>query len=145
MADVVNTFGMPITLAGPVLVSGLPSYASVISGKLLVTDGNNDKTVVNQYGTAANVTSGSIGVAATYYSSGQFLLKSVQASASAGPCKVQVLVNSGVLATSFFSSINPSVNIEFSDGYLVSGTVGCIIQNNNPNTQDVYANILGLL
>lgn len=77
-------------------------------------------------------------------------LKSIVASASSGPCKVIVdytdgSVVVGTLATGFFSSVTPTLQIAFPATYEIPSNyvVRVRIKNSAVAAQDVYASIMG--
>ena len=79
-----------------------------------------------------------------------FYVKSVIASASAGPCKVIIDyadagVQVAILATVFFSSVTPFVQVDFPDGYSIpeNNDVRVFVQKKCGLSQNVYATIMG--
>jgi hypothetical protein len=143
MSDI-SRFGQPVSIVDP---NNNNSFANVTSGRLHVTDLPAGSQLIIQNGMYSGLALNSSAAATTYsITSGSFILKEVNASAAGGPCKVSVLLNSGTLATGFFSSVSPFIQLNFSNGYTVNSgsTVGCVIKNMNDHTQDVYATILGI-
>lgn len=131
------------------------SVANVTSGALhvKVADGSTsihpaDASVVN----AQLLMSGSTAatsIASLNISAGTSVdLYSISASASAGPCKVEVVKQtiSGALVTKFFNSANPSVDFNWPTGFKVEGgmagdNVTVQITNFTGLQQTAYASI----
>ncbi len=137
--------------------------ATVTSGRLIV-DGSGVTQPVSivepssgniiAYGTQASVAANS-SVVVAYYSIGAgttFYLRNVVASASAGPVKVIVEyaatssgASSGTYCIGFFSSADPTLNLNFSYPIVISGAtyVRVTMRNGNTEAQDLYASIIG--
>lgn len=123
-----------------------------ISGSVSISEPSNGNVAV--YGTVASVVQNS-SVVVAYYSiaAGDTLyLKNIIASASGGPCKVIVEyaaaatgAASGTYCIGFFSSANPTLNLDFIHPIAISGAtfLRVTMRNDNPNTQDLYASIIG--
>ena len=146
----ISDFGWDGTTSGAV-----SSVANVTSGALhvKVAGGSTsiqpaDASVVN----AQLLMSGSTGatsIASLNISAGTSVdLYSISASASAGPCKVEVIKQtiSGALVTKFFNSANPSADFSWPTGFKVEGgmsgdNVSIQITNFTGLQQTAYASI----
>ena len=141
----------------------LSKIASVTSGRLSI-DGSGVTQPVSivepssgniiSYGTQSSVAANN-SVVVAYYSIGAgttFYLRNVVASASAGPVKVIVEyaassggASSGTYCVGFFSSADPTLNLNFSYPIAISGAtyVRVTMRNGNTEAQDLYASIIG--
>jgi hypothetical protein len=146
----ISDYGWDGTSSGAV-----SSVANVTSGKLHVhIDGGStsiqpaDYSVVN----AQLLMSGSTGstpiTTLNIAPNTSVDLYSINASASAGPCKVELLKNtvSGAFTTKFFNSANPSVDFSWPTGFRVSAgpsgeTISVTITNFTGLQQTAYASI----
>lgn len=111
--------------------------------------------VVTSYGNSSSVATNSTAIV-TYYNVSvgtTFYLKSIIASASAGPVKVTVEyaatsggASAGTYAIGFFSSANPTLVLPFYQPIVITGPlyIRVSMKNDNPNAQDLYATIIGL-
>lgn len=122
------------------------------TGALKVTVEESLSGAVCASGSYVGVASGNTEIACQYTvgASQTFNLKSIVASASAGPCKVIVDYTDGsvvvdTLATGFFSSVSPTVQINFPATFELQENyvVRVRIRNNAVAAQDVYASIMG--
>jgi hypothetical protein len=110
-----------------------------------ITSGN-----VNNFNNIDVGSSSSGTVVTKSVASGSFVLKSVQASSSAGPVKVVVRVanvsTTTTISVGFFSSANPYIDFNYPQGYVVSSgnTVQVLGFNNAVATQTIYSFINGL-
>jgi len=146
----ISDFGWNGTSSG-----ALSSVAHVTSGALLVqvADGSNsiqpaDAAVVNAQllmsGSTGSTTITSLNIAA----GSSVDLYSISASASAGPCKVELIkqTTSGAIITKFFNSSNPSVDFSWPTGFKIEGgiageNVSVNVTNFTGLQQTAYASI----
>ena len=145
------------TVGGSVSVSNFPTTQPVsgtvavssVSGTVSVAAGEVTSGVVVSYGTSTAVASASVGTITYVVTSGKTLyLKQIHASASGGPCRVEVTTGTGSQTTylvGFFSAANPNYDFTFAQPLAVSAgiAVNVKITNNAGADQDVYATILG--
>jgi len=68
-------------------------------------------------------------------------LYTIQAAASAGPVKVELLNNSTPVVVRFFNSAFPNTDMTFPTGFVVSGTLDIVMTNLYSETQTGYATI----
>lgn len=113
-------------------------------GALYVTDVASTGTVT-EYGTSAAVADGATGTI-SHTAVGTFYCKGVIASASGGPCRVEVQNNSATVAVGFFSTSVPFIQFDFKQPIVVTSgnDLDVIIQNDAGSAQDVYATIMGV-
>lgn len=120
---------------------------------LLVSPIDSSSGSVCEHGTYAAVGTGNTETIVTYTvgAGDTFMLKSIAASASSGPCKVIVDITDGVnavietLFTAFFSSTDPTIQLVIPNGLHVAATniVRVRVKNNAVAAQDIYSTITG--
>lgn len=147
MSDVTNRLGLPTFISDynwdGTNANAVSQAASVTSGALLVSLANGniafDPATQSAHGSALMPFNVPTPVCTLSVVSAQ--LYSMQASASAGPVKVEILNNSSVVAVRFFNSAFPNTDMTFPTGFVVSGTVDIVMTNLYSETQTGYATI----
>jgi hypothetical protein len=135
------------------------SVIQPVSGTIFSSNLTTDNTkVVSEYGEVNSVAPYSSGdIYYTLAPSTTLYLKGIMASSSGGPCKVVVdygvldagnIIDATTIATGFYSSAVPYILMEFVQAEIITSTldpygIRVRITNNNPNSQNVYAKIMG--
>jgi hypothetical protein len=147
MSDVTNRLGLPTFISDyawdGTSVNAVSQAASVTSGALLVSLANGniaiDPATQSVHGSSLMTFGVPVNVCTLNVLSAQ--LYSMQAAASAGPVKVEIVNNSSVVAVRFFNSAFPNTDMVFPTGFVVSGTVDIVMTNLYSDTQTGYATI----
>lgn len=142
-----SRYGLPVSLVD---ANDSSSFANIVNGKLVVTSTDfASADIVNEYDTNVAAADGSATTLSSYTvgASKKLLLKSVQASCSAGPVKLEVYQDSNLLATTFLSPFNPSEQIVFDPGFVANATesIICKAYNKTGQAQSVYTTIMGFI
>lgn len=135
------------TPSGTYTISGAGTMHTPSGGVVSVSDLSVGDVLVSLHQQSSAIGTSSTATVATFSiaSPDIFNMRSVIASASSGPCKVSVKDSDGsTIATGFFSSIYPTVQIGFPAGYTISGKeIRVLVTNNAVTSQDLYASIMG--
>ena len=147
MSDITNRIGLPIIISdfnwdGSSSSAGNLA-ATVTSGALLVSLTDASIAIDPATKTAHGSTNMPFNTPTTVCSltvpTGQ--LYSMQASASAGPVKVEVVNNSTTIVVRFFNSAFPNTDMTFPTGFVFSGTMEIKMTNLYSETQTGYATL----
>ena len=132
---------------GTYTVTGSGTMRSPARGVISVSDVSAGDELISYHEQAFSIGASSTATVATYSIATPdiFNMRSVIASASSGPCKVSVKTNNGAtIATGFFSSANPTLQLNFPSGFTISGQeIRVLMTNNAVASQDLYATITG--
>ena len=135
------------TPSGIYTISGAGTMHTPSGGVVSVSDLSVGDVLVSLHQQSSAIGTSSTATVATFSiaSPDIFNMRSVIASASSGPCKVSVKDSDGsTIATGFFSSMYPTVQIGFPAGYTISGKeIRVLVTNNAVTSQDLYASIMG--
>jgi hypothetical protein len=142
-----SRYGLPVSLVD---ANDSTSFANIIDGKLAVIPSDySSSDIVNQYNSGVAASDGSATTLSSYTvgASKKFLLKSVQASSSSGPIKLEVYKDSTLLSTLFLSAFNTSTQVNFDPGFVANATenIVCKAYNNSGQAQTVYTTIMGFV
>ena len=146
MSDITNRLGLPTFISNyswdGSSATAISQVANVTSGALLVS--LTDSTIVVDPATqvafgSANMPFNVPVVVCTLTNVGQ--LYSLQASASAGPVKVELQQNGSPVVVRFFNSAYPNTDMAFPTGFTFSGTLDIVMTNLYSETQTGYATI----
>lgn len=142
-----SRYGLPVSLVDS---NDSSSFATIVDGKLSVSNADFvTGDIVNNYDSDVVPADGSATTISSYTVSAgkKLLLKSVQASSSSGPVKLEIYQDTNLLATTFLSAFNPSAQISFDPGFVANATesIICKAYNNSGQVQTVYATIMGFI
>lgn len=146
MSDITNRLGLPTFISDYTWdgsnASANNQVVNVTSGALSValTDGSIDinPATSTQFGSAV-MPSNTPTTVCTLSTFGE--LYSIQASASAGPVKVELQKNGLPVVVRFFNSAFPNTDMTFPTGYTFSGTLDIVMTNLYSESQTGYASI----
>jgi hypothetical protein len=140
--------GTATTLGQKAMAASMPVVIASDQTTLPVTEGEVATGIVTSFQTATAIANGSTGtltytvtVAKTLY------LKQIEASASGGPCRVQVDYGAGptIICVGFTSTAQPNFLITFAQPISIAAStaVNIKILNNAGAAQDVYGTFIG--
>lgn len=147
MSDITNRIGLPIIISDhnwDGSNSSAPNLAATVtSGALLVslTDASIavDPATKSIYGNANMPFNTPTTILSLNVSSSQ--LYSMQASATAGPVKVELVYNSNPVVVRFFNSAFPNTDMVFPTGFVFSGNMQIRMTNLYSEAQTGYATL----
>lgn len=132
-------------------VTNVPSGTQTvaINASSTIIEGEQGTGVVTFYGVSTTVAASSTGTISYTVTTGKTLyLKSVFASSSGAPCRVQVDFGAGptILGVGFYAATAPSLAINFAQPAVIPSTsvVRVKVTNTAGSTQDLYATIMGV-
>lgn len=142
-----SRYGLPVSLVDP---SDSSSFATIVGGKLSVSSTDfASGDIVNDYTSGVAAADGSATTLSSYTvgASKKLLMKSVQASCSAGPVKIEIYQDANLLSTAFISPFNTNVQVNFDPGFVANATqsIICKAYNNSGQAQTVYTTIMGFI
>ena len=136
--------GTVIADAGTGIFTIAPTGVQTIVGSVSVSNAGN---ALQLYNSVTAVASGSQTAVVDYTPAGGTMayINNAMASASGGPCKVIVQIDTNPIAVGFFSSANPFINFQFGNPLLVNPaqTIAIYIQNDAAAAQNLYATLIG--
>ncbi len=146
MSDITNRLGLPTYITDfnwdGSSATAISQAANVTSGALLVSLSDSsiviDPATQGTFG-SANMPFNTPTTVCTVNAAGQ--LYSLQASATAGPVKVELQQNGAPVVVRFFNSAYPNTDMTFPTGFIFSGTLDIVMTNLYSEAQTGYATI----